>query len=76
MTNSMLKNDPLWFKNSIIYEVPVRAFADSNGDGISDFRGLTEKLDYLQDLGVTTVWLLPCQNASNEVARKVNAIIV
>ncbi|NMG07686.1 maltose alpha-D-glucosyltransferase [Brasilonema sp. UFV-L1] len=59
MTNSMLKNDPLWFKNAIIYEVPVRAFADSNGDGIGDFRGLTEKLDYLQDLGVTTVWVLP-----------------
>jgi maltose alpha-D-glucosyltransferase/alpha-amylase len=55
----MLKNDPLWFKNAIIYEVPVRAFADSNGDGVGDFRGLTEKLDYLQDLGVTTVWVLP-----------------
>ncbi|MGB3308680.1 MAG: maltose alpha-D-glucosyltransferase [Nodosilinea sp.] len=54
-----MKNDPLWFKNAIIYEVPVRAFADSNGDGIGDFRGLTEKLDYLQDLGVTAIWLLP-----------------
>jgi len=59
MQNSMLKDDPLWYKNAIIYEVPVRAFADSNGDGIGDFRGLTEKLDYLQDLGVTAVWLLP-----------------
>ncbi|GAB1544960.1 maltose alpha-D-glucosyltransferase [Scytonema sp. NUACC21] len=59
MQNSILKNDPLWFKNAIIYEVPVRAFADSNGDGIGDFRGLTEKLDYLQDLGVTAIWLLP-----------------
>jgi maltose alpha-D-glucosyltransferase/alpha-amylase len=57
--HSALKDDPLWFKNAIIYEVPVRAFADSNGDGIGDFRGLTEKLDYLQDLGVTAVWLLP-----------------
>jgi maltose alpha-D-glucosyltransferase / alpha-amylase len=55
----VLKNDPLWFKNAIIYEVPVRAFADSNGDGIGDFRGLTGKLDYLQDLGVTAIWLLP-----------------
>lgn len=55
----MLNNDPLWFKNAIIYEVPVRAFADSNGDGIGDFRGLTEKLDYLQDLGITAVWILP-----------------
>ncbi|HEY9618797.1 MAG TPA: maltose alpha-D-glucosyltransferase [Crinalium sp.] len=59
MQNAILKDDPLWFKNAIIYEVPVRAFADSNGDGIGDFRGLTEKLDYLQDLGVTAVWLLP-----------------
>lgn len=59
MQNSILKDDPLWFKNAIIYEVPVRAFADSNGDGIGDFRGLTEKLDYLQDLGVTAVWVLP-----------------
>lgn len=55
----MLKNDPLWFKDAIIYEVPVRAFADSNGDGIGDLRGLTEKLDYLQDLGITAIWTLP-----------------
>ncbi|HEY9665254.1 MAG TPA: maltose alpha-D-glucosyltransferase, partial [Coleofasciculaceae cyanobacterium] len=55
----MLKDDPLWFKDAVIYEVPVRAFADSNGDGIGDFRGLTEKLDYLQDLGVTALWVLP-----------------
>ncbi|MDX2243614.1 MAG: maltose alpha-D-glucosyltransferase [Leptolyngbyaceae cyanobacterium bins.302] len=54
-----VNNDPLWFKNAIIYEVPVRAFADSNGDGIGDFRGLTERLDYLQELGVTAVWILP-----------------
>lgn len=54
-----LDNSPLWFKNAIIYEVPVRAFADSNGDGIGDFRGLTEKLDYLQELGVTALWVLP-----------------
>ncbi|HAJ57872.1 MAG TPA: hypothetical protein DCP31_00240, partial [Cyanobacteria bacterium UBA8543] len=59
MQNSIVNNDPLWFKNAIIYEVPVRAFADSNGDGIGDFRGLTEKLDYLQDLGVTALWVLP-----------------
>lgn len=57
--NSILDDDPLWFKNAIIYEVPVRAFADSNGDGIGDFVGLTQKLDYIQDLGVTAVWLLP-----------------
>ena len=59
MQNSILRDDPLWFKNAIIYEVPVRAFSDSNGDGIGDFRGLAEKLDYLQDLGITAVWLLP-----------------
>ncbi len=52
-------DDPLWYKDAIIYEVHVRAFADSNGDGIGDFRGLTTKLDYLHDLGITAVWLLP-----------------
>ncbi len=51
--------DPQWYKDAIIYEVPVRAFQDSTGDGIGDFRGLTSRLDYLADLGVTTVWLLP-----------------
>ncbi|MBW4574512.1 MAG: maltose alpha-D-glucosyltransferase [Aphanothece sp. CMT-3BRIN-NPC111] len=59
MQHSILNNDPLWFKDAIIYEVPVRAFADSNEDGIGDFRGLTDKLDYLKDLGVTAIWLLP-----------------
>ncbi len=52
-------DDPLWYKDAVIYEVHVRAFADSNGDGIGDFRGLTSRLDYLQDLGVTALWLLP-----------------
>jgi maltose alpha-D-glucosyltransferase/alpha-amylase len=51
--------DPLWYKDAIIYELHVRAFYDSDGDGVGDFRGLTEKLDYLQDLGVTALWLLP-----------------
>ncbi|HLX14025.1 MAG TPA: maltose alpha-D-glucosyltransferase [Bradyrhizobium sp.] len=49
----------LWFKDAIIYQLHVKAFADSNNDGIGDFAGLTEKLDYLQDLGVTALWLLP-----------------
>src|SRR5215469_6337369 len=53
------RNDPLWYKDAIIYEVHVRAFLDSNADGIGDFRGLTQKLDYLQDLGVTAIWILP-----------------
>ena len=51
--------DPLWYKDAIIYELHVRAFADSNGDGIGDFQGLISKLDYLQDLGVTCLWILP-----------------
>src|SRR6059036_2633552 len=54
-----LEDDPLWYKDAIIYELHVRAFYDSNDDGIGDFVGLTEKLDYLQDLGITAVWLLP-----------------
>jgi maltose alpha-D-glucosyltransferase/alpha-amylase len=52
-------SDPLWYKDAIIYELHVRAFADSNGDGIGDFPGLLTRLDYLQDLGVTCIWLLP-----------------
>jgi maltose alpha-D-glucosyltransferase/alpha-amylase len=51
--------DPLWYKDALIYEVHVRAFYDSNGDGVGDFPGLTDKLPYLQDLGVTCLWLLP-----------------
>lgn len=52
-------SDPLWFKDAIIYELHVKAFADSNADGIGDFPGLTGKLDYLHDLGITCIWLLP-----------------
>ena len=51
--------DPLWYKDAVIYELHVRAFKDSNGDGIGDLPGLIQKLDYLQDLGVTCLWLLP-----------------
>ncbi len=54
-----LEADELWFKDAIIYQLHVKAFADGNHDGIGDFAGLTEKLDYLQDLGVTALWLLP-----------------
>src|SRR6266403_476165 len=54
-----LVDDPLWYKDAIIYELHPRAFFDSNGDGIGDFEGLAQKLDYLQDLGVTVIWLLP-----------------
>jgi maltose alpha-D-glucosyltransferase/alpha-amylase len=52
-------DDPQWYRDAIIYEIHVRSFFDSDGDGIGDFRGLTRKLDYLQDLGVTALWLLP-----------------
>jgi len=51
--------NPQWYKDAIIYEARVRSFFDSNGDGYGDFRGLASKLDYLQDLGVTALWLLP-----------------
>ena len=51
--------DPLWYKDAIIYELHVRTFFDANNDGIGDFRGLIQKLDYLSELGVTCIWLLP-----------------
>ncbi len=52
-------HDALWYKDAIVYQVNVRSFYDSNGDGIGDFRGLIQKLDYIQNLGVNTIWLLP-----------------
>jgi maltose alpha-D-glucosyltransferase/alpha-amylase len=54
-----LAPNPQWYKEAIIYELHVRAFADSNDDGVGDFNGLVDKLDYLHDLGVTALWLLP-----------------
>jgi maltose alpha-D-glucosyltransferase/alpha-amylase len=54
-----LNHDALWYKDAIIYQVHVRTFQDSNGDGIGDFQGLEEKLDYLQELGVNAIWLMP-----------------
>lgn len=51
--------DPLWFKDAIIYQLHVKSFMDSNGDGIGDFPGLISKLDYIADLGVNVIWLLP-----------------
>src|SRR2546428_10206087 len=56
---SQTHDDPLWYKDAVIYELHVRAFYDSNGDGIGDFQGLIQKLDYVQDLGVNTLWLMP-----------------
>ncbi|MBN1823827.1 MAG: maltose alpha-D-glucosyltransferase [Endomicrobiales bacterium] len=56
---SRLSDDPLWYKDAVIYQLHIKSFRDSSGDGIGDIRGLIEKLDYLKDLGVTAVWLLP-----------------
>jgi maltose alpha-D-glucosyltransferase/alpha-amylase len=56
---STKNTEPLWYKDAIIYELSVRSFYDSNGDGIGDFQGLMQKLDYLEDLGVNTLWILP-----------------
>jgi maltose alpha-D-glucosyltransferase/alpha-amylase len=53
------RDDPLWYKDAVIYQLHVKAYFDSNGDGIGDFAGLEAKLDYLKDLGITTIWLLP-----------------
>jgi maltose alpha-D-glucosyltransferase / alpha-amylase len=55
----VITNDPLWYKDAVIYQLHVKSFFDADNDGIGDFAGLFEKLDYVADLGVTTVWLLP-----------------
>ena len=55
----MPTKDGLWYKDAVIYQVHVRAFYDSTGDGNGDFRGLAQKLDYLQDLGINAIWLMP-----------------
>ena len=54
-----MNQDSLWYKDAVFYELSVRAFKDSNGDGHGDLKGLTQKLDYLQQLGVDCVWLMP-----------------
>jgi len=55
----LLQDENLWYKDAVIYQLHVRTYCDSNGDGIGDFRGLTTKLDYLQELGINAIWLLP-----------------
>ena len=57
--NTLLDDNIHWYKDAIIYELHIKAFMDGNGDGIGDFKGLMQKLDYLEDLGVTAIWLLP-----------------
>jgi maltose alpha-D-glucosyltransferase / alpha-amylase len=59
MTSEAQTIDPLWYKDAVIYQTHVKAFFDGNNDGIGDFGGLTQKLDYVQELGVNTIWLLP-----------------
>lgn len=55
-----------WYKDAVIYQIYPRSFKDSNGDGIGDIRGIIEKLDYLQDLGINAVWLSPCYKSPND----------
>src|SRR5215213_2465501 len=60
INNGLALDDRLhWYKDAIIYELHIKAFSDSNADGIGDFGGLLSKLDYLQELGITAIWLLP-----------------
>jgi len=56
---SLDRSDPLWFKDAVLYQLHVKAFFDGNDDGVGDFAGLMQKLDYVQSLGVTAIWLLP-----------------
>ncbi|MEX1162915.1 MAG: maltose alpha-D-glucosyltransferase [Nitriliruptor sp.] len=58
-TDGTIITDPAWYRDAVIYSCHVRSFADSDGDGFGDFRGLADRLDYLQDLGITAIWLLP-----------------
>src|SRR5918995_5916971 len=55
----LLRDDPYWYKDAIIYQLHVKAFNDSTNDGVGDFKGLAERLDYIANLGVTAIWLLP-----------------
>ncbi len=57
--DSLLEDNPFWYRDAIIYQLHIKAFADSDADGMGDFRGLISKLDYLQQLGITAIWLLP-----------------
>ncbi len=59
LVDRQVDENELWYKDAIIYELHVRAFFDSSGDGVGDFRGLIDKLDYLKELGITCIWILP-----------------
>src|SRR6266576_1796062 len=56
---STFSDDPQWYKDAVIYQVHLKSFFDANDDGVGDFRGLIGKLDYIAELGVTAIWLLP-----------------
>ena len=56
---SMLTSDGMWYKNAVFYEVRIGSYADGNGDGSGDFIGLRQRLNYIKDLGVDCIWLLP-----------------
>ncbi len=58
-TASPLAGDPLWYKDAVIYQIHLKSFFDANNDGVGDFQGLMQKLDYISELGVTAVWMLP-----------------
>src|SRR6185312_15442557 len=58
-SNPGVDDDPLWYKDAIIYQAHVKSFFDCNNDGVGDFQGMTQKLDYLQTLGITCLWILP-----------------
>ncbi len=57
--DTAIADDPLWYRDAVIYQLNVKAFMDTNGDGMGDFKGVTEKLDYVRELGVNTIWLMP-----------------
>src|SRR5260221_11354533 len=57
--SGLIVDDPLWYKDAVVYQLNVKSFFDSNDDGIGDFKGLTLKLDYIKSLGVNTLWLMP-----------------
>ena len=59
MTPAATDDDPLWYRDAVIYQLNVKAFFDTNGDGVGDFKGVTAKLDYVKELGVNTIWLMP-----------------
>ncbi len=61
-----MKPERLWWKEAVVYQIYPRSFKDSNGDGIGDLRGIIEKMDYLQELGVDVIWLSPIYESPND----------